>query len=228
MYASADSIMDGIATPDTNFGTWGLGEVGAEYAGGSKSRLWRAIANFDVSALAGQAVQVAQLERYVETVGGGGFGAKIYRCTRPATWTESGVTWNKYDGVNAWTAAGGDFDSSVPAPVGYAEALVTGWHTVYGLEDVLADALANRGGTMSVIMKADDEAPSFTHVVRWKARDVANPWLLRVTYGGAPAPGRRALTGEAEMLAGLRGVRPRTGVQPHGGVREVAPVGGVR
>ena len=31
----------------------------------------------------------------------------IWRVTTP--WTESQVTWNKYDGTNAWTTAGGDF-----------------------------------------------------------------------------------------------------------------------
>jgi hypothetical protein len=28
-------------------------------------------------------------------------------------WTESGVTWNKYDGVNSWATAGGDYNGTV-------------------------------------------------------------------------------------------------------------------
>lgn len=37
----------------------------------------------------------------------------LHRITR-AGWT-GGATWNKYDGTNAWTAAGGDFDPTVAA-----------------------------------------------------------------------------------------------------------------
>jgi hypothetical protein len=37
----------------------------------------------------------------------------VQRLTR--SWTESGVTWNRYDGTNNWTSSGGDFNSTIYA-----------------------------------------------------------------------------------------------------------------
>jgi len=35
----------------------------------------------------------------------------VYRLTK-SNWTETGATWNKYDGTNAWTTAGGDYTTT--------------------------------------------------------------------------------------------------------------------
>jgi len=36
----------------------------------------------------------------------------VHQLTR-TNWTQAGVTWNKYDGTNNWTTAGGDYGSTI-------------------------------------------------------------------------------------------------------------------
>jgi hypothetical protein len=230
VYPTIDGWVDGLL-PDTNTGTGIV--VGEKYTGGLKGYAARTIGNFDVSALAGVVVQSAQIERYVTAVGLGGFGARIYRVVYPTPprstqWTEGGLTYNKYDGVSAWTLAGGDFDLSVPAPVAYVEASALFWHTILGLREFVVDALANRAGLLSILMKPDDEVPGMSRYVEAKDRTAVEKWLLRVTYGVGATPGRRANAGprgERELeFDNLRGVRP---ARERRGVGGVIPVGGV-
>ena len=53
---------------------------------------------------------------------------KVYmaRLTR-TNWTESGATWNTYDGVNSWTTAGGDFTTTNQVSITFTNE--TGWET---------------------------------------------------------------------------------------------------
>ncbi|MDO8208474.1 MAG: DNRLRE domain-containing protein [Gallionella sp.] len=71
------------------------------------------LVQFDLSTIpAGSVVQSAQFSLYHAS--GGTDTAGVFTVTRP--WSEgtgvagTGATWNSYDGVNAWTAAGGDYD----------------------------------------------------------------------------------------------------------------------
>lgn len=190
-----DSLMEGVTNPDTNYGASnGLG-VGAIVVAGEKAFLYRAIGNFDVSALSGEVINSAKLECYVYSTAGGSFAASVYRCTRPATWTEGGVTWNKYDGINAWTAGGGDYDAGTPPPVAFATRVPVGWMTITGMKGFVDDALSLRSDVVSLILKADDEDPAATETCTWYQKDFgSNIWRLVVTYGEVAA--RRVLTAE--------------------------------
>ena len=55
----------------------------------------------------------ATLELYYNYDSGQDVNLSLYRLTRQ--WTETGVTWNTYDGTNSWTTAGGDYDSTLHA-----------------------------------------------------------------------------------------------------------------
>jgi len=190
-----DSYMNLVA-PNTNNDTFLVG-LGGRYVGSAKYQLNRPIMNFDVSALAGKTINAAELRLDVEisqnpaTGGesrrgrwGGATTCTIYRCTRPTTWTEAGVTWNKYNGVSNWTSAGGDFDRTTPAPAGFEMALATGMQVIPGLKGFVEDALANRGNVLSVIVKADDEAPGETHDEWFASRThgTLTPPTIRVDY----------------------------------------------
>lgn len=142
---------------------------------------------------------------------GVGANARMSRCTRAATWTEMGVTWNKYDGVNAWTDAGGDFDDVAPPVLVYAEALGTGWHTIEGLEELAQDALVERGGLLSVIQRLVDDAPGASTGRSWRAKDWGSEnWRLVVEYV-EPAGHRSYPVG---VQLGNLGVRPRMARRP--------------
>ena len=89
-----------------------------------------ALVQFDLSSIpAGSVIQSAQMSLY-HTVGGNDT-VSAYRVTKP--WNEgtgaagSGATWNKYNGVTAWTAAGGDYDP--PPGVSIALPAINTWAT---------------------------------------------------------------------------------------------------
>lgn len=180
-----DSCMNG-ASPDTNYGASDIISMGILFAGGSKSQLFRAIVNFDLAALpAGAVVQSAKMQRTLSLIDADGHACRILRCVRSDQWTENGATWNKYDGINPWTAAGGDWDASAPAPVSYIEPLVLGVHEIYGLGEFVSDAIAQRGGIVSLIMKNDDEAPSRSQRSQWLAGSF---WRLIIDYDQPALP----------------------------------------
>jgi hypothetical protein len=203
IYPSADSTML-FQSPDSNYGSLESIEEGAFYAGGVKALLRRSIVNFDVSAIASRTITAAKVIRTVWSRTGSGEPATVYRCTRPSTWTEGGVTWNRYDGTNLWTAAGGDYDGSTPTPVGYSLPGAVGEMEITGLAGFVTDAIASRGNIVSMIFRLDDEGPGSTqwHIFYAKGDD-GHPWRLVVEHSGPPIGVRR----ERYFLRGaMRGV----------------------
>lgn len=187
--ATIDSHMDGVNNKDTNYGTDQTLFNSITYLGGDKAFLFRPIGNFDVSPVAGLTINSAKLVREITSVTNGGFSAILSRCTRPADWTEGGVTWNKYDGTNAWTDAGGDFDDTgPPAKIDYTEPTATGEHEITGLKDFVTDAIDNRSNIVSIIMRHSDENPASTTGAQFRSVDNgADIWHLVVDYTPATA-----------------------------------------
>jgi hypothetical protein len=222
--ADIDSYMDGH-DPDSNFGAGALINMGTVYQGGDKDALNRAIASFDVSQLAGETILAAEMRRALTLTAGAGADVTIYRCTRPAQWTENGVTWNKYDGSHDWASAGGDYDATTPAPVGYTIPEDAGNHTVAGLKGFIDDALLNRNGIVSIIIRLDDEVPEATQRELWHHGAYpteALAWRLVVEYVSI-ATGPRRGTSERVGGKGPRRQRlprrPATGRPPRQGHR---------
>jgi len=77
----------------------------------------RSLLRFDFGALpAGSSLGAANLVLTVSNPYGGNPNAEsmnVHRLTQ--SWTEGGVTWNRYDGANTWATAGGDYDAAVRA-----------------------------------------------------------------------------------------------------------------
>ena len=75
----------------------------------------RSLLRFDLSSLpSGSTVTSALLTLTATDLYGGNPGAEsmnVYRLTQ--SWTEGGVTWNRYDGASPWGAAGGDYDGAI-------------------------------------------------------------------------------------------------------------------
>ena len=222
-----DSILN-LQFPNDNYGATDQVRLGTVYGGGVKTVLERGMADFDVSDLAGETVLHAELVRYVfDVVGAGGFAARIARCTRPGTWVESEVTWNNYKAGTPWTAPGGDFTNTDPPFVSYTEAVFAqiGLYTVTGLGGLVQDAIDNRSGILSVIMRAEAEAPVEDGYVLWTSSEhLVEPWRVVVTFGeeAAGPTGRREpyVPGRGERGA----ARPRRPAVPPGGMRPAAPL----
>ncbi len=154
-----DSTMD-FGSPDTNFGQGATIGQGVLISGGSKNAVRRAIANFDVSAVPVSAViSQATMRRAITLADASQHSVRIARCTRPAQWTENGVTWNRYDGTNAWVTGGGEYDDVTPAAVSFVEAVTPGQHEISGLAGFVRDALDHRSGVVSLLFRNENEAP---------------------------------------------------------------------
>lgn len=222
--ADIDSHMD-AQDADTNFGGSASINTGIVYAGQEKAALCRAIANFDVSQLAGATILAAEMRRSLTLTAGTGTAVTIYRCTRPEQWTQNGVTWNKYDGGNDWTSGGGDYDDTTPAPVGYTIPVSAGNHVITGLEDFVEDALAGRNGIVSVIHRLDDEGAEATKREIWHHGAYpteALAWRLVVEYvsiATGPRRGAGECAGGKEPRRQRRPRRPATGRPPRQGRR---------
>lgn len=97
-------------TPTTNYGNSATTGYVASQTGGDD---WRLLLHFTLSSGSGT-ISAVKLNLYKA----GGFGTntglnlEVHELSR-TNWTEAGVTWNKYDGTNNWTTAGGDFSATI-------------------------------------------------------------------------------------------------------------------
>lgn len=93
------------AKPNTNYGSNSVMQV--------QTDTLRALVEWNLSQVPAEADVVNAVARfYVPSVKkNDDVTVSAYRLTQ--SWTESSVTWNKYDGVNNWATAGGDYNSTV-------------------------------------------------------------------------------------------------------------------
>ena len=95
--------------PNTNYGTHNALEL-YDYT----NYVVRSLLKFDISSVIseGATINSAIISIYYKRLQTGinPYGKLVDCCriTQPA-WTETGVTWNKYDGTNSWGNAGGDY-----------------------------------------------------------------------------------------------------------------------
>jgi hypothetical protein len=213
----SDSFMD-FANPDTNYGQSATIAQGVLIVGAQKSEARRAIVNFDVASIpAGAAIAQAKMQRLLTLTDSEGHSIRIARCTRPTQWTEQGVTWNTYDGVGAWITGGGEYSDGTPPAVSFAEAQQTGLHEVFGLGGFVRDALDNRGGIVSLILRNENEAPVESQRSAWVAGAF---WKLIVDYDVSAEPGRRQARAQGSgrrPSMGRRPPAPSAGARPPSG-----------
>ena len=107
--AGEDTYM-AFASSVQNYGTVTQVTTNSQSNGGA-----RTLVRFNLSAVPpGATIVSATLElHYFFTRTSASESIRVHRVLRP--WTELGVTWRSTDGVNNWTAAGGDFDPAVVA-----------------------------------------------------------------------------------------------------------------
>ena len=146
-----DAYIDNAA-PTSNFGT-----NASLYATDlSDPQIIRSLIRFDISALAGKtAGNTSTLTFY--SWDGSDFpvtvDCTIHRVTR--TWTEAGVTWNKYDGTNNWTTPGGDYTTPSDSATAGTNTLV---FTGAGLAAILQDAIDSRSGIVNLLLRHANES----------------------------------------------------------------------
>ncbi len=215
---SAAAVIDAMISqpsPDTNYGANGTCELNIFYLGQTKTGWTRVVANFDVSAIpAGSVISSAKLVRYFNSTSPGGNDEKISRCKRPADWVEGEVTWNDYKLSAPWTNGGGDYDDASPGVLIAALPSGSGSHETAGLGPYVEDALANRGGVVSLHHRLAAEAPGASRYYIWRSSEFgSDEWRLVVDYEPPAAPSGHE---SRPRPSGRSGARP---AQPAGGRR---------
>ncbi|MDA2922332.1 DNRLRE domain-containing protein [Patescibacteria group bacterium AH-259-L07] len=102
----------------------------------------------------------------------------IHRMTQ--NWTEGGVTWSTYDGINAWSSGGGDYDttSTATAIVSWTGVLKwDSWDVTAGVSDFINGTYPNYGWLIKDSNEDTSEAYWF-----FDSREAANQPYLIVNY----------------------------------------------
>lgn len=158
----------------------------------------RALVRFDVSvAIALKAkINSARLSLYIteSTVVGRTYLA--YRLTQTG-WTERGVTWAKYDGVNDWAIPGGDCISTGGASVNVPSS--TGWHN-FDVTRIAQDAV-NIGGTVEILIRDANEAVGYMgECTKYASKEYPDPNLRPKLYVDYDNPASTATAASVIVL----------------------------
>ncbi len=179
--SSADSYMNEGAK-DTNYG----GETYIEVS--SKPSAWgnaRGILKFDLSSIpSGSTITSVTLSLYLYSTRGTNRTYGVHKVTK--NWTESGVTWNKYDGTNNWSTSGGDYAATASATV-TAGAVYNTWveWSDSALASDVSDFVNNSSTNFGWIIKDQTEGSSNQDWVRFYSKEHTDSTLrpkLTVTY----------------------------------------------
>lgn len=147
------------ASPDTPNGEENLFYISRE---SSANHLQRSYLRFDVSSST-EAIGSATLNIWYASWGTNnpvGKEIKFYELTQPA-W-DVNLTWNKYNGINSWITAGGDYTITGGCTIVLPdiEAGVGQWITC-DVKDIVNDSIANHSGIVNLILRFGDESTSF-------------------------------------------------------------------
>jgi RHS repeat-associated protein len=140
------------ATPDASQCSASTLDVGFDGSHASRSAL-----KFDLSAIPPDAIVLnAQLQMYLASASTStATSVSAYGLTRAFS---SAATWNRYDGTNSWTSAGGDYagSPSVSASAGAASATTISWWPAALVQSWVNGSATNDG----FLLKQDGESTS--------------------------------------------------------------------
>ncbi|MCW2927078.1 MAG: putative haloacid dehalogenase-like hydrolase family protein [Thermoleophilia bacterium] len=191
---ASSSFADDATVSETN-ATFNFGGHPELTVGGSAGSVRHGLLRFDLSQLPPSATIVSAQLRLTQTANGGGGTPSIDAYRMQRGWTEglgtgtpepSGATWQSFDGVDPWTAPGGDFaatrvgTAAAPAAVGAAMDMdVTGL-----VSDWVAGTYPNEG----VLLRADPPAlGELRSFASSEHTDASRRPVLTVVWQGADA-----------------------------------------
>jgi len=160
---SVDAEMQS-SNPTTNYGTETTLQVG-EYKS-AVGDYYRSLLKFDLTSLAGKTVGTATL--FLKDTGANYSDnertMRAYRVLR--AWTEAGVTWNTYNGSNAWGTAGcantsSDREATDIGTITMPATETTNWYsfvlTPSAVQGWIDGTLTNNGLLLQMDTETDDE-----------------------------------------------------------------------
>ena len=137
----------------------------------------RILIEFNLSSIPSNArITAANLKLYTTAKSAGDPVTDIYRLNR--SWAESGVTWNKYDGTNSWTTAGGDFDSVKWATTTIAAVGWSSWNITNLIQNWVNGSYSNYG----MLVKSDTTGSGTANIASSDHSDSAKWPILELNY----------------------------------------------
>src|SRR5262245_7471815 len=180
--AGVDTYLTAPANSDSNWGTLPRAWVGTD-----EHNTQRPLMRFTLGgAPAGTRVLACTLTVQADVVQAP-LAGHVFSVTQPS-WTETGATWNRYDGVTPWATPGGDVDAT--SGIAFTPPPASGPFAFPDLTPLCEDAIAARGGQLDMLIRQDTETPG-TPLHQWSfvtSDDTANPSMrpeLMVSLGSS-------------------------------------------
>lgn len=174
-------ITQSIPTSNQN----GVGFIDVGEYNGATGDTRRALIKFDLSSIpAGSIITSATFRIYNTGTDLTDNARTMYANRMKRAWTETGATWNKYDGTNDWATAGGgtnslDVDFTAFGNVAVTNPPTSGWHeislTASMVQDWFDGTFTNNGLMLSMGTELND-------LQRFHSRNEANPEQLVLVY----------------------------------------------
>lgn len=173
----------------TNHSVGANGYVASQVGGDD----WRFLLNFTLSSGSGTISAVTlNLYQHVSAGTNTGLNLEAHELTR-TDWTETGVTWNKYDGVNNWTSAGGDFSATIISAIAHTNGVINAYRTwSIGPDATNPIAGLTWGSDVHLIVRFSNTGNNPGQYENFRTKGEANPPYVEITYtaggGGAVTP----------------------------------------
>jgi hypothetical protein len=164
-----DTYLTGPVNSDSNWGTLSRAWVGTD-----EHNTQRPLVRFTLGAAPAGTTALACTLTVQADVVEAPLPGHVWRVTQPG-WTETGATWNRYDGISAWATPGGDVDAT--SGIAFTPPGGPGPFAFPDLTELCADAIAARGGQLDLQIRQDTETPG-TPRHQWSfvtSDDTANP-----------------------------------------------------
>jgi hypothetical protein len=155
--------------PVTNYGTEASLDV-SSYTYDARS-----LVKFDLSSIPPSAIiNSATLKLYLHAVGStNGRTFWAYRLTQ--SWTEGGVTWNRYDGSNTWTTQGGDYTTAD----GSSSIVPNGGWTIWDVTSIVKSWVEGGLPNNGFLIRDGDESSTTYYHAQFYSKDEATSNGLR-------------------------------------------------
>lgn len=150
VHPDRDTYLTGPANPDINFGASPRAWVGTD-----QQNAQRTLLRFTLGGSANATVMTCTLSVQADVVQAP-LPGHVLRVTQSG-WTETGATWNRYDGTTPWTTPGGDVDGASGIP--FTPPAAAGPFAFPDLTALCQDAIAARGGQLDLLIRSDMETP---------------------------------------------------------------------
>lgn len=170
--------------PATNYGGNIECHVGYDAVAKASDNVWRTIIEWNIRAIPPRSLIHPESYLWVQVAAVAGTSGEDFEAwclTRApedasnASWDEQSVTWDNHRTASPWTLAGGDYARpymTAPMPAGAGGAVIL---TGHDFTRIIAHAVNETHGVLSLLLRAVDEATASDRFFRFRSSDFGTP-----------------------------------------------------